>query len=206
MIVRLHKRFHAWLLARGLPEYERQVEPWKRKLLCDLHGTVVEIGAGPGTNLKYYPSQTRWVGVEPNPYMHRYALNESARLGRVIDMRLLSAEATGLPDGYADAVVATCVLCTVDRPEEVLMEVRRILRRGGRFVFLEHVAAPEGSRLRRFQSFARPVWSLIADSCRPDRDTLTTIRQAGFNDLCYDAFRLPHSFLAPHVAGSAINP
>ena len=64
------KRVFAWMLARGNKKYERAVAARKRSLLGDLAGTVVEVGPGAGVNLAYYPSGIRWIGMEPNPFLH----------------------------------------------------------------------------------------------------------------------------------------
>src|SRR5439155_26769491 len=132
----------------------------KRALLGTLHGTVLEIGPGTGANLPYYPPDIQWVGVEPNPYMHPYLQKEAGRRGLRADLRTGVAERLPLPDESVDAVVSTLALCSVADLPQVLREVRRVLRPGGRFIFIEHVASPPGTRLRRLQNLVRPVWQL----------------------------------------------
>ena len=103
-----------------------------------------------------------------------------------------------------DAVVSTLVLCSVSDPAAVLRGILRVLKPGGRFLFLEHVLAPPGTRLRRVQKALRPVWKLIADSCHLDRETGTTIEQAGFGQVRYEHFRLPLGPVATQIAGCAV--
>lgn len=84
-------------------------------------------------------------------------------------------------------------------------KVRRVLKSGGVFVFLEHVAAPEGSGLRRVQEAVRPAWGLLADGCRPDRETGRLIEAAGFGDVHIERFdaAMPLPVVRPHVVGTA---
>jgi ubiquinone/menaquinone biosynthesis C-methylase UbiE len=137
--------------------------------------------------------------------MHPRLRERGEQLGLRLQIRAGTAERTGLPDASADAVVATLVLCSVQDVPAALAETRRLLRPGGRFVFLEHVAAPEGTGLRRTQRLVRPLWSAIADGCHPDRETWTFLESAGFAALRYDRFRIetPMAFLSPAIAGTA---
>ena len=106
------------------------------------------------------------------------------------------AEALPLPDASADAVLSTLVLCSVDDVAQTLAEVHRVLRPGGRFYFLEHVAARAGSTRRRAQRLLKPAWCRLADGCRPDQDTSALIQQADFAEVQLEHFR----------AGSVLNP
>ena len=169
-----------------------------------LSGTVVEIGAGAGPNAEYLASGVRWIAVEPNVHFHPH-LREAAG-ARGLDVEIVGAVAERLPlaDASADAVVSTLVLCSVDEVQGVLAEIRRVLKPGGRFVFVEHVAAPEASRLRRWQRRLRRPWGAVADGCRPDQDTLSLIRSAGFASVEAETFRLRAGLVAPHIAGVAV--
>ena len=198
------KRFHAWCLAHYTARYERLVADRKRALIGDLHGDVLEIGPGTGPNLAFYPAGCRWVGVEPNPYMVPYLQQAAERVGRNIEIRSGSAEQLPAEDSSTDAVVSTLVLCSVRDPAASLREVLRVLKPGGRFVFIEHVAAPRGTRLRRVQGFIRPIWKRLADGCHPDRETWLTIEQAGFARVDCEHFRLPLGPVATQIAGYAV--
>ena len=175
----------------------------KRRLLGDLSGEVVEIGPGSGINLSYLPREVRWTGIEPNPFFHPYIRKEAARLGRPVRLRAGLAERLELEDASVDAVVGTLVLCSVDRVEAVLKEILRVLKPGGSYCFLEHVAAPEGSRLRWIQRAVRPVWSSLLDGCRPDADTRVRIARAGFAQLNWEDFQGPLPLVSPHICGIA---
>ena len=200
----VYRRGFAWGLAAAGDTYERLVAERKRALLGPLSGTVLEIGPGTGTNLAYFAPGIRWLGIEPNPYMERYLRREAERLGRAIDVRGGTAERLDLMDASVDAVVSTLVLCSVADQARALAEVRRVLKPGGRFVFVEHVAAPRGSWLRRAQRAVRPVWRLLGDGCFPDRETWHAIGRAGFAEVRLDRFHLPVPIMAPHIGGWAV--
>ena len=165
---------------------------------------VVEIGPGAGPNARYLAAGTRWVCVEPNVHFHPRLRRAAQAHGLDLELAAGTAEALPLADGAADAVVSTLVLCSVRDVDQSLAEVRRVLRPGGRFVFVEHVAAPPGTALRRMQTALRRPWGWLADGCRPDRQTEDAVREAGFAAVELERFRAPLGLAAPHVAGVAV--
>lgn len=184
--------------------HSRLVTERKRALLAGLRGRVVEIGPGGGVNFPFYDAPAvEWIGVEPNPFAHDRLRTEAARHRVKATLLQGSAESIPVPDASVDAVVSTLVLCSVTSQAVALAEIRRILRPGGRFVFVEHVAAPRGSLLRRLQRSVRGPWRLAGGGCEPDRETATAIEQAGFTRVHLDRFALPLPVVSPHVAGVA---
>ncbi|MFN7998436.1 MAG: class I SAM-dependent methyltransferase [Bryobacteraceae bacterium] len=173
-------------------------------MLAEIGGTVVEIGPGTGANFLYYQRGIRWIGVEPNQYMHPYLHRAAETAGIENDIRSGRAEQLDLDDQCADAVVGTAVLCSIEDPIRALREIRRVLKPGGRFVFVEHVAAESGTSLCIAQRMLQPFWSCIADGCHPARDTAGVIIKAGFEPIIFDSFRLPLGPFAPHIAGIAV--
>ncbi len=147
----------------------------RRELLADAHGAVLEIGAGTGLNLPHYPAKLdQLVLAEPAANM-----GDRINLGRAPDgvtARLERAPAEELPfaDDSFDTVVSTLVLCTVGDPQRAVAEVARVLRPGGRLLFLEHVRAEPGWR-QTLQRRSAAAWAAFADGCRCDRTTLETI-------------------------------
>jgi SAM-dependent methyltransferase len=147
----------------------------RRELLADASGAVLEIGAGTGLNLRHYPNGLdQLVLAEPGARM-----GDQIDLGRGPDgvaVRLEPAPAEDLPfaDASFDTVVSTLVLCTVSDPQRAVAEVARVLRPGGRLLFLEHVSAVPGWR-RTLQRRSARAWAAFADGCRCDRPTLETI-------------------------------
>jgi len=197
-------RVHAWALARGSATYEDAVAERKRKLFGDLHGNVLELGPGGGVNLSYYPTDIHWIGIEPNPYNHPNIKKAAQRAGiNDLEFRGLEGNRLQAADNSIDAIVSTLVLCTIPDQEATLLEILRVLRPGGRFAFIEHVAAPRGTFLRGVQGFVKPVWKFVADGCCPNRETGQTIKQAGFSAVDIECFRAPLPIVGPHIAGTA---
>ncbi len=202
-----------WLMARIYTRVQRRHEAHvaerKRDLLGGLSGTVLEIGPGAGANFAYLPETVkRWIGLEPNPHMHAELREAGARHGVAVELRQVSAEGMAVDDASVDAVLSTLVLCSVRDPELVVREIYRVLKPGGHFVFMEHVAAPRGTGLRRVQALVKPLWRYLAGGCCPDRELGAVLREAGFSALEIDEFRLPKglapAIIAPHLAGRAI--
>jgi ubiquinone/menaquinone biosynthesis C-methylase UbiE len=181
-------------------------------------GTIVELGPGLGANFKYYaqnPGVKRVVLIEPNGYMHA-GLRRAAEAAGLSPVRyeVVQGEAEAalptLPTGSVDAVVCTLVLCSVHDPPAVVAEVQRVLRRGGIFVFCEHVVAdPESEpwtrRMQRLATATR-VWSLLGDGCSVERDTGKLVRDAqGWGTVHLDRHREKGPIVAaPHVSGWAV--
>ena len=205
MSVGLSKRWFALAMHYAAERYDALLADRKRDLLGSLKGTIVEIGPGTGTNFRYYPRGVRWIGVEPNPYMHPYLRRAGNAAGIEVVVRQNHAENMDLADGFADVVVTTAVLCSVHDQARTLQEIRRVLKPGGQFVFLEHVGAGRTTSLRKVQQFVRPFWGCIADGCDPVRDTGEAIIEAGFKPIQFESFTLPLGPLAPHIAGVAVS-
>lgn len=202
----VRSRLHAWFLAAIDGYTNRLLHAKKTELFGCLSGTVVEIGPGVGANLTYFAGTGHVVGVEPNAHMRRLLKQRAARRGVDLELLPASAEATGLPDAYADFVVATLVLCTVEDPRNVLQEIRRILKPGGKFLFVEHVEAPRGSMLRSLQKLLRHPWRYVFEGCCLDRDTASLIRANGFSSCEIARYRLKSPFVPVNeqIAGVAV--
>ena len=205
----LRRRFMARLYDRVMAPYEAWISPRRAALLRDVSGTVVEIGPGTGASFPFLDPSVQWIGIEPNPYMHATLRARATERGIAhVEIRGVTAGGMDLPTGSADVVVCSLVLCSVEDPAAVLADIRRVLRPGGRLVFLEHVAAPRGTWLRRLQRVMRPVWSCFADGCHPDRETDRLLEAAGFERLEMERFDAPPEavarFASPHVAGQAV--
>jgi SAM-dependent methyltransferase len=193
----------ALALSRFHGRYERLVALRKRALFAGLSGTVLEIGPGTGANFVYYPPDIRWIGIEPNPFMHPHLRAAAAGAGLSIDIRDGRADRLECDDESVDAVVSTLVLCSVSDVSGALLEIQRVLRPGGRFLFIEHVADLPGTWLRRTQRLLRPLVRTLADGCHLDRDTALAIERHGFAGVAYQCFRLPIPLVSPHIIGIA---
>ncbi len=202
----IRSRFNAWFMAKAEPGMHLEYGERKQRLLGEIPPTVVELGPGCGANFRYYPAGTRVIAVEPNPAMLGPMRSQADRHGIEIDLRHAGAEGIDLESGSADLVVCTLVLCSVRDPEQVLREARRVLGPRGRFVFLEHVAAPAGTRLRSVQESIRRPWKWLGEGCDLTRDTGSAIESAGFSSVEVERFDAAWSWApwAPLIAGVAI--
>jgi ubiquinone/menaquinone biosynthesis C-methylase UbiE len=174
----------------------------RRELLSELHGDVLEIGAGTGLNLAHYPRDVRLVLTEPDAHMRRRL--EERLAGQDLGATVVAAPAEGLPfeDASFDAVVSTLVLCSVRDLDVALAEVRRVLRPGGSLLMLEHVRG-HGLCAVLQEIVAPPSRLLLA--CAPNRRTAEHVRRAGF-DLSEEPFALAASavWTRPAFQGMAV--
>lgn len=198
-------RFNAAFF-RAMDGYiERTLRPHKQRVFAGLPAEVVELGPGVGANLRYLPAGATLVAIEPNRYMHARLARAADRAGVRLLLRDRMAESTGLPTGSVDTVISSLVLCTVADPGEVLAEVRRILRPGGTFRFVEHVCAPPGTATRFAQRALRRPWSWTFEGCSCERDLEAVVRAAGFASVEVEQYRLRTPFVPfnTQVAGVA---
>jgi ubiquinone/menaquinone biosynthesis C-methylase UbiE len=145
----------------------------------------------------------RWTGVDPNPRSLPYIREAARRSGHEFEFRQASAESLPFPDASFDSVASTLTLCSVRNPALALDEIRRVLRPGGQLLFLEHVAAAAGSRLRRRQRLLRPIFRCLV-GCTPDRDTGSLLRAARFSTVEMEEFELSLPIVGPHICGRAV--
>lgn len=147
-------------------------------LLADVTGAVLEIGGGTGANLAHYGKAERVVLSEPSSAMRAQLAGSLA--GAAAPVTVVAAPASDLPypDDEFDTVVSTLVLCTVPDPRATLAEVRRVLKPGGAFLFIEHVRGD--GRSAEWQDRISPLWKWLAVGCEPNRDTEAAVRAAGF--------------------------
>jgi SAM-dependent methyltransferase len=155
--------------------------------------------------MRYLAAGSRLIAIEPNVHAHNALGRKAARYGIDLEIRAEHAESTGLPGASVDAVICTLVLCTVEDQAAALAEVHRILRPGGRFVFIEHVGSGPGP-LRALQGLVRRPWRYVFDGCCLDRDTAGTIAAAGFADVQIEHDRLGGVFVPvwPQISGVAV--
>ncbi|WP_042412439.1 class I SAM-dependent methyltransferase [Streptacidiphilus anmyonensis] len=176
----------------------------RRGLVAQAAGDVLEIGAGTGANLEYYGPAVRSLAVtEPQPPMLR-RLEQHVR-ERAPHATVLRAPAEDLPfeDDSFDVAVSTLVLCGVEDQRRALRQLARVLRPGGRLLFLEHVRSDD-ARLAGWQN--RLNWlnrALVCCEC--NRPTLDSIRSAGFEATEVDHAVFPKAppFVRPLIFGVA---
>jgi len=208
----------AYGMSVGMVDYEAAVAPSKKELFAKMlsalpartDALVVELGMGSFPNAPYYQASRApldIVGVDPNDSMAFFAKQSAAPLlkaGSSVRVTHGVGEALPFADSTADAVVCTLTLCSVPSPELALAEVRRVLKPGGQFLFLEHVLSETDPNLAAAQQKLNPKQVARADGCNLNRRTLETIRAAGFASVDAKYFELSDFlYLNPTVAGIA---
>ncbi|XP_023731317.1 uncharacterized protein LOC111879072 [Lactuca sativa] len=208
-----YEEFYATAMDTTMKSYETEIAGYKSQLFANLTGkpaNILEIGIGTGPNLKYYASATsdaNVIGVDPNKKMEKYAQAAAEASGLPQkNFKFIHAVAEALPvsDASMDAVVGTLVLCSVKDVNKTLQEIKRVLKPGGLYIFVEHVAAKDGSLLKVMQSFLDPLQQVVADGCHLTRETGETISKAGFSNVdMKTAFLSSASLINPHAYGIA---
>ena len=204
--------FSRLFLRLGARMDDRGARESRRELVASAAGTVVEIGAGYGATFELYADGVASVlAFEPDTAL-RAAASEAARKAAArsgIPITVVEGVGEAIPaaDASIDTVVSSLVLCSVGSQAEVLAEIRRVLKPGGRFLFYEHVRSTKRV-LAVLEDAATPLWSRLAGGCHPNRDTVGAIEASGFRVEQSRTFGF--SVLAgippvDHVIGIAVN-
>ncbi|XP_022706762.1 uncharacterized protein LOC111270679 [Varroa jacobsoni] len=142
---------------------------------------ILEIGMGPGSSLDFFSEDSYVVAVEPNPYFVELLLKKQKKYHNLKRIILGGAEDLSSIDNESiDAVVSTLVLCSVRHLDKTLQEVQRVLVKGGRFYFFEHVADTAYSKRYIFQIVLNPFWRIYYDGCNINRNTKAALLRFGF--------------------------
>ena len=179
----------------------------RAELLGAAQGRTLELGAGTGANVSHYPDAvTELVLTEPDPLMAKRLRRKVQAARRAAEVIEAPGERLPLPDSDFDTVVLTLVLCTVPNQRSTLEEILRVLKPGGRLLFIEHVRSHK-PRAAKWQDRLERPWMFIADGCHCNRDTLASI--AEFMDVeKVDHGTLPKAapLVKPLISGSARPP
>jgi len=152
-----------------------------RARVCEgLRGTVLEVGFGTGLNARYYPTEvTKVVAIEPSPVCMRIAEPRIAEASVAVEYGGLTGEQLDVPSAAFDSVLSTWTLCTIPNLDAALAEIRRALRPGGSFHFVEHGHAPD-EKVVRWQERLEPINKRLAGGCHLTRRIADEIERAGF--------------------------
>jgi SAM-dependent methyltransferase len=197
-------RVNAWFF-QGMDSYiHRKYRDRKERLFADLPDTLLELGPGVGANFRYLRPGTHVIAVEPNVHMHAGLRRAAEQHGIVLTIRGLAGDGIDLPDESVDAVISTLVLCTVPDAAATVRAVRRVLRPGGRYLCIEHVAAPPGTWLLHFQRAIFRPWRWFFEGCHTHRDLAQTLEEGGFSELRIEPFELSGLFFPVRCQIAAI--
>lgn len=159
----------------------KRLAPYRRRVVSSAQGRVLEIGMGSGLNLPFYSNGVTSIhGLEPIPRliaMTQRALGPSSTKPIVLIQG--SAQTIPLDSRSIDTVVTTWTLCTIPDAAQALTEIRRVLKKGGQLLFVEHGLAPE-SRVQKWQNGLTPLWSRISGGCHLNRPIKDLMDKAGF--------------------------
>ena len=189
------------------PAEEACLREWRHDLLKNASGDVLEIGAGTGSNLDFYPDTLLTLVLsEPDKHMRRQMENKITTSKHDVSVTAGTAENIEAENESYDFVVISLVCCSVTHLETALLEIKRVLRPEGRLIFMEHVAATEGTKRRRWQDLVNPFWRKIAGNCHLNRETESAILAAGFEilEIKHESMRKAMPLVRPTIRGIAI--
>lgn len=172
------------------------------KTIGKASGRVLELGVGTGLNLPHYRDVQEVVGLDPDARMLARAQERSRRFSFPVELVEGSAEALPFADASFDSVVATWVFCSIPDPLAASRELRRVLKPGGSFFYLEHTASARPG-VARVQHWVTPVWKRCTGGCRLDREPLAFFLEAGLDSLQHKLIGAPSLSLFPQYAGHA---
>jgi SAM-dependent methyltransferase len=158
----------------------KQLLPLRHRVIGAARGRVLEIGVGTGANLPFYGAEvTELLALEPAPKLVAMAKRASRQVNMPVSFIEASAEAIPLDAQSVDTVVTTWTLCSIPHAATALAEMRRVLRPGGRLLFVEHGLAPDAG-VRRWQERLTPAWRCMSGGCHLNRPIGSLIEDAGF--------------------------
>ena len=165
--------------------------PLRQSVLSQASGAVLEIGFGTGANVQYYPPHIQVVtAIDPNPGMIPLARSHLLKGRIAVRLTLASAECLPFPSASFDSIVSTMTLCSVPQLSQTLQELHRVLKPGGRLLFLEHGQSPDPS-VRRWQDGLTPVWKHLGDGCHLNRPMAQVIQEQCWKVTALDRFYFP---------------
>ncbi|CAG7728565.1 unnamed protein product [Allacma fusca] len=176
---------------------------------------ILEIGVGEGTNLSYYPQQSRLVVVDPRPHFVQYFFENKEKFRDIVLEKFVHSGAEHMrkiQSDSVDVVVTTLVQCCVEDADAVLQEILRVLVKGGRYYYLEHVMDhPDTKRYRQQKWLTKlGIWPWIFDGCHLDREFDVQVAKAGFSEVDQKRFFINTAgsrildIIQPHIVGVAV--
>ena len=164
----------------------RELGPYRERVVSQAHGRVLEIGIGSGLNLPLYGSRVNTIlGLDPAARLIAMARDAANRSAIPVTLITGSAQAIPIDRGSIDTVVTTWTLCSIPDAGAALQEMRRVLKPSGQLLFVEHGSAPE-ENARKWQNRLTPVWKRIGGGCHLNRPIRALIESAGFRIIRLD--------------------
>lgn len=159
---------------------QQNFSTYRRRVIPNALGRVLEIGAGSGLNFPFYGSAIeRLVALDPSHSLLKTAKEATRASPLSVELIRASSEAIPLPDRSIDTIVSTWTLCTIPDVERALNEMRRVLKPEGHLLFVEHERSPDAA-VNRWQNRLTPLWKRVGGGCRLNRPIADLIKGAGF--------------------------
>ena len=165
---------------------------YRQALLSYVKDDILEIGFGTGLNLLHYPKQVKKITVvEPNAGMGSLARKRIAKSGIQVENYVLKGESLPFADRTFDTVVSTWTLCSIQDVRKALQEVKRILKPGGSFLFVEHGLSHEPD-VQVWQNRLTPLQKFISEGCHLNRDIQALVEEQGLSIVSLKRFYMEY--------------
>lgn len=184
----------------------KPIDYQRKKVIPDATGKVLEIGIGPGSNLKHYDNTkvTSILGIDPSKELNQIAKKRAEKNNLNIEFLIESASNLSAESKSIDTVVSTYTLCSIPEPEKTLQEIKRVLKDDGIFIFSEHGLSPDKS-VSFVQNITDSFYPKIAGGCHTNRHIENLIYDNGFEFIELNNIYLPgtQKFLGYNYWGKA---
>jgi ubiquinone/menaquinone biosynthesis C-methylase UbiE len=171
----------------------------RREVLAQAEGKILEIGFGTGLNLEHYPDHVRHLtALDPGEGMARLARRRIEQSRINVDLHIQTAEDLPFEDGLFDCVVSTWTLCSIGDAGRAIAEISRVLKPGGKLLYLEH-GLSDHAGVQRWHTCLTPLHRFLAGGCRLDLDIEALVRPGAFQEISVERFVLDHT---PRIVGS----
>lgn len=188
-----------------------QITMYRKDILANVSGNILEIGFGTGLNLPCYPSFVKNItAIDSNEGMNILAQRRAEQSGIKVNLKELNAEVMPFDNNFFDTVVSTFTFCSINDINNALKEIHRILKNNGKLIFLEHGLSPN-PKIRKWQNLINPFYLKISEGCNLNRDIKKIIENNNFKITqieqfyCEDMLKIS-GYLYKGIAGPFHNP
>lgn len=178
----LYQQLFAGIYDPFVGSLEKSIYAYRKEILDQISGNVLEVGAGTGINFQFYSEDVHLLALEPSPFMLKRAkqkvpphLDVTFLLHKINDPKLDEL----IKANSLDYIVCTLVLCSINDPRKALARFHNWLKPEGKLIVLEHIHS-EKKVNRNIQNIVNPIWKKVADGCNLNRDTDVLIKDMGF--------------------------